>query len=63
VSLYETEKRAWMRDYWRRALTEAGGVAQAARAKGLNRSHLHTILKNIGVSGPAPRRSGSWGDL
>ena len=28
TSLYETEKLAWMRDYWRRALTEAGGVAQ-----------------------------------
>lgn len=58
---YHDDLRQFKVDYWKQALTlYAGSVCKAAKHKGVNRTYLCKILKNLDLVGfarpPAPPR-------
>lgn len=65
MSAFELDRQAWLREYWSKVLTDAGTVSKAARLKGVHRTHLHKILRSIGIRSPRPKdvHAGNWGDL
>lgn len=63
MSAFDRDYQAWLREYWAKTLADAGGVSQAARLKGVNRTHLHAMMRTLGIKGPKPKAVGNWGGL
>lgn len=65
MSAYEVDRAAMLRAYWERTLAEAGSVSKAAKVKGVHRTHLHKMLRSLGLRSPQPHNvgPGNWGDL
>jgi DNA-binding NtrC family response regulator len=51
--------------YWKKVLKETGSVSEASRKVGIHRTHLHKVLKDLGIETPLHRKPhrGNWGNL
>jgi len=52
--------REFERNYIARALAEHGSVSAAARALGMNRTHLHRRIARLGIVTLRTARRGNW---
>jgi hypothetical protein len=64
IEPFQAAKKAWIRDYWEKALAAHGSVRAAARAANVNRTYANRLLNKLGLKSPQTRhaRRGNWGD-
>ena len=63
---YRDAKREFERQYWTAALAACGGSrVDAARAAGINRTHIWRVLRRSGAATirPQVRRPGRWAEF
>ena len=63
---YREAKAAFDREYWTAALAACGGSrVDAARAAGINRTHIWKLMRKLGVGTirPQVRRQGRWAEF
>ena len=63
---YREAKRAFEREYWTQVLAACGGSRiDAARAAGINRTHIWKLMRklSVGTIRPQVRRPGRWAEF
>ena len=58
---YREAKREFEREYWTQALAACGGSrVDAARAAGINRTHIWRVIRRSGAAAIRPLKRGRW---